>query len=216
MRKTAAKPDHEGGFTFIELVLAVAFLSTSMIAFISSMFSAQTLSQQSRTMHRANAAIIRQNETFQEQCELSFEDVVDTYQKGNVQITPPKKLGDNTWMKVEIILDETALTPAIDLNDDGDTTDRVVLPKDARAVVLKTTLGWTNSKGRKNKMVRHTIVKKPVGIEDKSYGQPSDTTKEVLSGGTTSSTADATQSSASTSTSQDTASGYDSQTKAGQ
>ena len=79
---------------------------------------------------------------------------MQAWQEGRSRPALSGELGSLATFTADVVLDETRLSPPVDLNGDGDTLDDAVSPSQARAVGLHLRLVW----GAEQRSLEHTVL----------------------------------------------------------
>jgi Tfp pilus assembly protein PilV len=131
----------ECGLGLIDVMCGVTILVIGLLGFSAMVTSTLTLSRSNREVEAANATIMNAAETFRAACAEDFVTTFDTYQAG-VTVPAPALLGTSAAVTATLIRTESAISPAMDLNADGDTADANVTSSSARAGVLRLRITW--------------------------------------------------------------------------
>lgn len=125
---------------------SITVLVVGLLAFVATVTNTYVLARSSRQVQTANMAIVNVFEDFRAACSVDFTAALTTYSSG-VALTAPASLGNAATLTATLILDESSVTPNIDLNDDGDVVDIGVTPADAKAGVLQVKIAWKGALG---------------------------------------------------------------------
>ncbi|MEM7201907.1 MAG: hypothetical protein AAF628_16695 [Planctomycetota bacterium] len=149
-----ASRDGEGGFSLVEASVVISVMVIGVLGLLSAMVSAQMLSRTTREMDEASMALVEAVEVFRSDCSDDFDGAVDAVISGGALFPPGP--GRNTRLWRTVVSDETAISPPIDLNGDGDLLDTAVAVADADAAVVVFKITWRGARGARE--VEYTVV----------------------------------------------------------
>lgn len=158
MRRAETK-QHESssGFTMVEIAIAMTFLVTGLLGFVGAIVSSQVLARANREVNIANTAVVNVIEEFRDKCTLDFDGTLNAIQLGNEPLpVVPEGLGAAAVFERELILDETQISPPIDLDGIPDNDNENVTPFEATAAVLRIRLSWNGALGQQD--IEYTVV----------------------------------------------------------
>lgn len=136
------------GFGLVEVMVAMTVLAIALLGLVQTILGAQMVARSTRDSSIANAAMLRAVEDFYGACKVDFDAALTAYRDGTVTPTAPPALGKGATITLTLLLDEPAIRPPIDLNNDGDFLDNAVAPANARAGVLRINVVWSGVLGR--------------------------------------------------------------------
>ena len=146
----AERRAEEGGFTLLEMAFVTVVLIVGAMSFAVTVIATTTLSQQAQSRSTANTEMVSAIENFRQSATKDFEDIVKEMSRGVVT----SKLGEKNGITIErhVVLDETKLTPRMDLNGDGDALDTDLAPEELLTAYLVMVVKWSDATGEHKKV----------------------------------------------------------------
>jgi Tfp pilus assembly protein PilV len=129
------------GFSMIDIMAAITVLVIGVMGFAGMVTNSLLLSRSSLEVDRANNALMNIAEDFRAACAEDFDSALANH-GDNPALTAPAFVGKDTIITSTLVLDESSVTPNIDLNGDGDTSDSNVSIANTRAGVLRISINW--------------------------------------------------------------------------
>ena len=142
-----ATAEGHDGFTLVEVMIAIAVLVVGLLGFISALGSAQVLVRGTKEVNLAHVEILNAVEEFRDACTTDYTAALTLYNAGVVTNIPDSAMGRNAQMTATLVLNETLLTPQMDLNGDKDFLDVAVDPALALLAVLQVKITWDGALG---------------------------------------------------------------------
>ena len=135
------------GFTLVEVMIALAILVVGILGFISALGSAQVLVRGTKEVNLAHIEILNAVEDFRDACATDYVAALNAFKAGAVTDIPSSAMGQNVQMTATLVLDETLLTPPMDINGDLDFLDVAVDPAAVLLAVLHVKITWDGALG---------------------------------------------------------------------
>ncbi|MEE9125557.1 MAG: prepilin-type N-terminal cleavage/methylation domain-containing protein [Planctomycetota bacterium] len=146
-KSVQATAEGHDGFTLVEVTIAVAVLVVGLLGFISALSSAQVLVRGTKEVNLAHIEILNAVEDFRDTCATDYIAALTVYKPGVVANIASSAMGKNVQVTSTLVLNETLLTPPMDINGDLDFLDVAVDPAAALLAVLHVKITWSGVLG---------------------------------------------------------------------
>ena len=146
MRDLAVRQGSEGGFALLELFLGASILVVGSLALLTSLFTSAQSGRDARFRTLARNESLTLTEGFRGLCNTGFAAAVQAYAGREVPCQSIANGKSSATVRTEIALDETVLTPPMDLNGDGDALDATLTANELAIVCLTTRVSWQRGK----------------------------------------------------------------------
>ncbi len=147
-KSVQATAEGHDGFTLVEVTIAIAVLVVGLLGFISALSSAQVLVRGTKEVNLAHIEILNAVEDFRDACATDYIAALTVYKAGVVaDIDGSSAMGKKVKVTSTLVLNETLLTPPMDINGDLDFLDVAVDPAAALLAVLHVKITWSGVLG---------------------------------------------------------------------
>ncbi|HEX6811395.1 MAG TPA: hypothetical protein VF384_07220 [Planctomycetota bacterium] len=147
MRNTlAVRPNREGGFALVELFMGATVLIVGSLALMTLLLTSARVSEDARVRTLARDEAVTVIEDFRNICRNGFAAAVTEYAGREVACQRIAVGKDSAKVQTEIVLDESAVSPPMDLNGDGDTIDNSLTANELAVVCMTARITWQSGK----------------------------------------------------------------------
>jgi hypothetical protein len=150
-RGSLAATTDAAGFTIVEAMGGIAVLVLGALGMLGAVISGFALGRSAREVDVATIALSGALEDVRSACAADFDAALAAL-IATPQVPPaslPEGLGSSVVLTRLAVLDETQISPPLDLNGDGDVLDGGLAPADVAAFVLSAEIVWQGGAGRR-------------------------------------------------------------------
>ncbi|MBI4616028.1 MAG: hypothetical protein HY720_20595, partial [Planctomycetes bacterium] len=154
------------GFNLLEVSFASAILAVGIFGLVSAILSSNRLNEQSRESQLA----LHGAQTVAAEIQAyarghTLDEVIGAYDGQTVAVKGLTEVeGASDVIRIDFILDETAVTPALDINNDGDTSDPAVPVTEVVIAPVRIRAQWSPPVGGDRTLEIVTTIFNPDGV----------------------------------------------------
>jgi Tfp pilus assembly protein PilV len=174
----ATKCDPQRGAALLELFMGTTVLVVGSLALLTSLFTSARIGRDARFRTLARNESMTVMEEFRNRCSSGFAATVTEYSGREIPCQSIARGKVSSILRTEIAMDETALSPPMDLNGDGDVLDASLTANELAVACVTTKVSWQN--GRHSDTFATVFARADIGAPgDQMPGPPGATARRI-------------------------------------